>query len=126
MSSPPGATRAASRLLHSEAPLLDVFLERSLVRPTYYSHASECFPLITLTITFLITPLVFSGNWTSKAPIAASTDSKVTTACVEPDSFGYVDETGKEHIAKITAANKEAVYGALEKGDVAALRTVVA
>ena len=46
--------------------------------------------------------------------------------CIKPDSFGYVDETGKEHIAKITAANKEAVYSALEKGDTAALRTVAA
>ncbi|RXW15437.1 hypothetical protein EST38_g10410, partial [Candolleomyces aberdarensis] len=52
--------------------------------------------------------------------------SSSTEDCVEPDSFGFVDETGKEHVAKITEANKKAIYGAVAKGDVAALKTEAA
>ncbi|RXW12734.1 hypothetical protein EST38_g13122, partial [Candolleomyces aberdarensis] len=65
-------------------------------------------------------------NWRSSSRIAAAASESSSTDCVEPDSFGYVDETGKAHVAKITEANKEAIYGALEKGDVAALRTEAA
>ena len=75
-----------------------------------------------LTIGFLIPLLVLSGNWRSSSRIAAAASESSSTDCVEPDSFGFVDEAGKEHVAKITEANKEAVYGALKKGDVAALR----
>ncbi|KAJ2928401.1 hypothetical protein H1R20_g8707, partial [Candolleomyces eurysporus] len=64
-----------------------------------------------------------SGNWRSRSRIGDAAKSGSTEDCVEPDSFGFVDETGKEHIAKITEANKEAIYGALEKGDVATLKT---
>ncbi|KAJ2921611.1 hypothetical protein H1R20_g15483, partial [Candolleomyces eurysporus] len=71
------------------------------------------------------------GTQNCQAPLAARSSS---AACVNanfasgrvsevPDSFGFVDETGKEHVAKITEANKKAVYGALEKGDVTALKT---
>ncbi|RXW13746.1 hypothetical protein EST38_g12108, partial [Candolleomyces aberdarensis] len=70
--------------------------------------------------------LVLSGNWRSSSRIAAAASESSSTDCVEPDSFGYVDETGKAHVAKITEANKKAIYGALEKGDVAALRTEAA
>ena len=76
-----------------------------------------------LTIGFLITLLVFSGNWRSRSRIGSAVESSSTDECVEPDSFGFVDETGKEHIAKITEANRKAIYGALEKGDVTALKT---
>ncbi|KAJ2933858.1 hypothetical protein H1R20_g3232, partial [Candolleomyces eurysporus] len=65
----------------------------------------------------------FSGNWRSRSRIGSAVESSSTEDCVEPDSFGFVDETGKEHVAKITEANKKAVYGALEKGDVSALKT---
>jgi hypothetical protein len=68
---------------------------------------------------------VFSGNWRSNSRIA----SLATTSdedCVEPDTFGFVDESGKEHTGKITAANKGAVEAALKKGDVAALKTEAA
>ncbi|KAJ2933305.1 hypothetical protein H1R20_g3791, partial [Candolleomyces eurysporus] len=69
---------------------------------------------------------MLSGNWRSSSRIAAAASESSATDCVEPDSFGFVDETGKEQVAKITEANKEAVYGALKKGDVAALRTQAA
>ncbi|RXW12038.1 hypothetical protein EST38_g13817 [Candolleomyces aberdarensis] len=65
----------------------------------------------------------FSGNWRSRSRIGGAVEQSSTEDCVESDSFGFVDETGKEHIAKITEANKKAIYGALEMGDVAALET---
>ena len=68
---------------------------------------------------------VFSGNWRSNSRIASAA-SDATTDCVDPDSFGFVDETGKEHIGKITAGNKKAVDAALEKGDIAALKAEAA
>ncbi|RXW14694.1 hypothetical protein EST38_g11155 [Candolleomyces aberdarensis] len=68
---------------------------------------------------------MLSGNWRSSSRIAGAASSS-TEDCVEPDSFGFVDETGKEHVAKITEANKKAIYGAVAKGDVAALKTEVA
>ncbi|RXW16375.1 hypothetical protein EST38_g9474 [Candolleomyces aberdarensis] len=65
-------------------------------------------------------PLAFSGNSAECVPI------NFAQGCVEPDSFGFVDEAGKQHIAKITEVNKKAIYEALEKGDVAALSTEAA
>ncbi|KAJ2922030.1 hypothetical protein H1R20_g15062, partial [Candolleomyces eurysporus] len=66
---------------------------------------------------------LFSGNWHSRSRIGSAVELNSTEDCVEPDSFGFVDDTGKERITKITQANKKAIYGALEKGDVAALKT---
>ncbi|RXW15436.1 hypothetical protein EST38_g10411 [Candolleomyces aberdarensis] len=67
----------------------------------------------------------FSGNWRSNSRIASAA-SDATTDCVDPDTFGFVDESGKEHTGKITAANKGAIDAAFKKGDIAALKTVAA
>ena len=57
------------------------------------------------------------------------TSTHVTRApadCVEPDSFGFVDENGKEHVSKISEGNRRVVYAALGKGDIVTLKVEAA
>ncbi|KAJ2914111.1 hypothetical protein MD484_g6307, partial [Candolleomyces efflorescens] len=67
----------------------------------------------------------FSGNWRSSSRIASLATTSADD-CVDPDTFGFTDEDGKEHTGKITAANKGAVDAALKQGNVAALKSVAA
>ncbi|RXW14696.1 hypothetical protein EST38_g11156 [Candolleomyces aberdarensis] len=65
----------------------------------------------------------FTGHPT---PASTCIVSRAPADCVEPDSFGFVDENCKEHIAKISEGNRKAVYGALGTGDVATLKVETA
>ena len=73
---------------------------------------------------------VYSGSYRSNLITAQPTSTRLVTRapadCVEPDSFGFVDESGKEHIAKISEGSRKAVYAALGKGDVARLKVEAA
>ncbi|KAJ2914109.1 hypothetical protein MD484_g6309, partial [Candolleomyces efflorescens] len=68
----------------------------------------------------------YSGRYRSNLSTAQPTSSRIVARapadCIEPDSFGFVDENGKEHLSKISAGNRRAVYAALGKGDVATLK----
>ncbi|RXW14699.1 hypothetical protein EST38_g11160 [Candolleomyces aberdarensis] len=74
----------------------------------------------------------YSGNYRSSLGLRAEPTTKTRIAsrapadCVQPDSFGFVDENGEEHITKITGGNRKAVYAALAKSDVATLKVEAA
>ena len=73
---------------------------------------------------------VYSGNYCWSLSTATITITRVATRapsnCIEPDSFGFTDENGKEHIAKIPEGQRKAIYSALGNGDVAALKVEAA
>ncbi|KAJ2930120.1 hypothetical protein H1R20_g6986, partial [Candolleomyces eurysporus] len=72
----------------------------------------------------------YSGNYRTNLVTAQPTSTRLVTRapadCIEPDSFGFVDENGKEHITKISEGNRRAIYSALGKGDVATLKVEAA
>jgi hypothetical protein len=74
--------------------------------------------------------IVYSGSYRSSSVTAQPTSTRIVARapgdCIEPDSFGFVDENGKEHVSKISEGNRKAVYAALGKGDVATLKVEAA
>ena len=120
MASQAGALRLALAPWLSQPPLQDVSLLLLLVRIMLPSllHLPDC------------SVTAYSGRYRSSLSTAQPTSSRIVARapadCIEPDSFGFIDENGKEHVSKISAGNRRAIYAALGKGDVATLKVEAA